>query len=247
MSGAILALQEGKPIPPGYTFLGTSVMTVRLPNGQSRTLPVSIVGFEWVPELPSKVSLISPKTSVTSSTPTFSWHPVIGATYYVLRASQHATIKFERWYRPEQIGCPTGMETCSVVPDATLDSGFASWQVLAWNQVGYAPWSDTQEFSVDIPDPAALVPQPVSPSGAIATGNPVYTWTAVAGAVSYRLSLRNNNGPTSQWWFSPASAGCQTTTSCSVTTQVALQPGTAEWQVQSSTPLGHSNWSAPVR
>jgi hypothetical protein len=118
--------------------------------------------------------------------------------------------------------------------------------VLAWNLTGYGPWSDLQEFSIDVADPAALAPQPVGPSGAISTATPTYTWNVVLSATFYRLSIKGNGGTASFWWYSRLEAGCQTGTQCSATPAANLQNGAAEWQVQSWTANGHSDWSAAV-
>ena len=85
-----------------------------------------------------------------------------------------------------------------------------------------------------------------SPSGAIATANPTYIWTAVPSATFYRLSILSNGGAASLWWYSPLEAGCQTAAQCSTTPPANLQNGTTEWQVQSWTASGHSDWSAPL-
>ena len=98
-------------------------MTVTLPNGESRTLPVSIVGFELVPDLPVKVKLVSPKTAVTSATPTFTWNAVADAAYYVLRITQAAGAPVDLWYRPEQVGCQAEYGPCRAVPATALRRG----------------------------------------------------------------------------------------------------------------------------
>jgi hypothetical protein len=127
-----------------------------------------------------------------------------------------------------------------------LHPGPANWQVLTWNGSGYGPWSDPFNFSVEIDDPAAGVPATISPTGAISSPNVEYVWTAVPGAVAYRLSIANNGGPAAQWWFSPAAGGCLVGAECRVIPQVGLLGGTAVWQVQAWTNAGHGDWSAPV-
>jgi hypothetical protein len=118
--------------------------------------------------------------------------------------------------------------------------------VIAYDQAGYDPWSGVQDFAIDVADAAAPVPQPLGPSGATATANPTYTWTAVPSAVFYRLSIRSNGGTPSLWWYSPLEAGCQSGTTCSATPQANLQNGTADWRVQSWTSAGHSDFSAAL-
>jgi hypothetical protein len=73
-----------------------------------------------------------------------------------------------------------------------------------------------------------------------------YTWTSVAGAIGYRLSIRSNGGPPQEWWYAAAAAGCATAAQCSVQPQANLVTGTAEWTVQAWTTIGHGNWSTPT-
>ena len=70
-------------------------------------------------------------------------------------------------------------------------------------------------------------------------------WTAVSGALSYRLSISNNGGAPAYWWFTPGAAGCDAF-ECSASPQVALLNGTAQWQVQAWTPIGYGPWSPLV-
>jgi len=116
--------------------------------------------------------------------------------------------------------------------------------VLTWNAVGYGPWSATREFLVEIADPAALAPAAVSPTGTIST-DVTYRWTAVSGALSYRLSISNNGGAPAYWWFTPAAASCDAFV-CSASPQAALLNGAAQWQVQAWTTIGYGPWSPLV-
>jgi len=133
-----------------------------------------------------------------------------------------------------------------VSPGVLIKAGAASWKVLTWNGSGYGPWSDTRDFLVEIADPAAAMSAAVSPTGTIVSTNVPYRWTAVAGAISYRLSIRNNGGAAVYWWFTAAAAGCDATTDCSAVPPVALLNGTAEWQVQVWTTNGYGPWTSPV-
>jgi hypothetical protein len=207
------------------------------------SIPVS---FETADAAPGKATLIAPSSPVPSATPTFTWNAVLGTSYYLLRATGSDNIEIERWYRPSQVGCPLGTGTCAASPGGTIHPGPANWRVLTWNGSGYGPWSDPFTFTVEIPDPAAGIPQTIGPSGAITNPNATYRWTSVAGAVSYRLAISNNGQPEVYWWFSPAAAGCLTSAECAVAPQAGLQSGTATWRVQAWTVNGHSGWSAAV-
>jgi hypothetical protein len=155
-------------------------------------------------------------------------------------------VTVDRWYLPAAAGCPLGTGTCIASPGIALKAGAATWRVLTWNGSGYGPWSATREFLVEIADATAAAPAAVSPTGAIVSTNIPYRWTAVAGAISYRLSIRNNGGAPLHWWYTPAAAGCDAMPECNAVPQVALLNGTAQWQVQVWTNSGYGPWSPPV-
>ena len=205
------------------------------------------IAFETASEVPGKATLILPEGATGSSTPTFTWNGVPGASYYLLRIYDRDNVMTELWYRPSEADCPLGTEVCTVSPTLAMLPGPASWQVLTWNAAGWGPWSDTNEFSVEIADPLAGVPTTISPTGSIATANATYRWSRVNNAVLYRLSIRVNGGPATHWRYTPAGLGCAAVSPCSATpADAGLRTGTATWQVQAWTTNGYGNWSAAV-
>ena len=204
------------------------------------------VSFETTSSTPGKATLVSPLTQVTTVTPSFTWNAVLGTSYYLLRVTDRDNLSVDRWYVPSAAGCPLGTGTCTASPGIALKAGKASWKVLTYNGSGYGPWSDTREFLVEIADPAALTPATVSPTGVIVTTNVTYRWTATTGALSYRLSIRNNGGGPTYWWYSPTAAGCQAAAECSAVPSINLLNGTADWQVQAWTTIGYGAWSPSV-
>jgi hypothetical protein len=181
-----------------------------------------------------------------TATPSFSWNAVHSTSHYLLRIVDRDNAITDRWYQPSDAGCPLGTDVCDISPGITVKAGLATWMVLTWNASGYGPWSDERRFLVAVPDPSAAVPAQVSPTGTITGSNVTYTWTSVAGAIAYRLSIRNNGGPAMEWWFTSTAAGCDGGGLCSATPVVELVSGTAEWQVQAWTDVGHSSWSPPI-
>ena len=171
---------------------------------------------------------------------------MLGTSYYLLRVTDRDNVTVDSWYLPAAAGCPIGTGTCTVSPGISLKAGAATWSVLTWNGSGYGPWSATREFPVEIADPAALTPAAVSPTEAIVSANVTYRWTAVAGALSYRLSIRNNGGAPTYWWYTPAAAGCDLASECTASPQVALLNGTVQWQVQVWTAIGYGPWTPLV-
>lgn len=232
--------------PNTLLAIGPAQWQIRAWSGAGAGQWSSTVSFETASSAPGKATVIGPAGAITSLTPTFTWNGVLGTSYYLLRVTDRDNVTSDRWYRPSQVGCPLGTEVCTVSPGIAVDPGPGNWQVLTWNAAGYGPWSDTRAFSVEIADSLAGVPAVVSPTDAVGTAHPTYTWTAVAGAVNYRLSIRVNESSAMHSWYRPLDAGCDTATQCSIVSQVPLQNGTAEWQVQVWTANGHGDWSPLV-
>ena len=196
--------------------------------------------------VPGKATLVAPTGPVTTSTPTFSWNAVPTTSYYLLRVTDRDNVSTDRWYRPSEAGCATGTGLCEAAPNLVVKSGAARWQVLTWNASGYGPWSDTRSFLVEVADPTAAAPEAEIPAGTIDTFHTEFVWTSVGGALTYRLSIRNNGGPAHTFWYTPAAAGCDTRTDCVVVPVLRLTNGTAEWMVQAWTSDGFGPWTDPV-
>jgi hypothetical protein len=208
--------------------------------------PVAFDAFDATDSAPGAATLVSPLSPVTTVAPSFTWNAVIGTAYYLLRVTDRDNVTIDRWYLPAAMGCPLGAGICAASPGIPLKAGVVTWRVLTWNASGYGPWSETREFPVEIADPAAPTPDALGPTGAIVSTNVPYRWTAVAGAISYRLSIRNNGNAPISWWYTAAAAGCDATGECHAVPQVALINGTAQWQVQAWTNTGYSQWSPVI-
>src|SRR6185295_1285956 len=117
----------------------------KISGGGSWTASVS---FDAADSAPGKATLVSPAATVTTATPSFTWNAVPGTSYYLLHATDRDNVSIERWYRPDDAGCPLGTGLCTVSPGLLLKAGAASWKVLTWNGSGYGPWSDTRDFLV---------------------------------------------------------------------------------------------------
>jgi hypothetical protein len=98
---------------------------------------------------------------------------------------------------------------------------------------------------------AALAPVatvPVSPSGSIATATPAFTWSAVATATYYLLSIADADpGSPLETWFTPSQAGCPIGVgTCTVAAPRTLKPGLVTWKVLTYNLDGYGPWSAPM-
>jgi hypothetical protein len=192
---------------------------------------------------PGPVSPLNPSGPVSTTSPAFEWSAESTATYYLLQIADWSGTTVDSWFTPTAAGCASGSGTCSAVPNVSIAPGPASWKILAWNPSGYGPWSATRPFLIDTADPQAQAPQPLSPAGTLWSHHPVYSWSRVADAVLYRLSVSMNGQPASEWWFTPANLACVAAgATCSMGLTVA-ENGAADWRVQAWTASGRGAWS----
>jgi len=91
--------------------------------------------------------------------------------------------------------------------------------------------------------PAAAVL--VSPNGDITSNRASYTWNKVSTATYYYLLVDGPSGALIRQWYTSAQAACGAST-CSVTPNVTLASGTYTWKIQTWSPVGFGDWSAPM-
>jgi hypothetical protein len=108
-------------------------------------------------DVPGKATLISPSGTFSNSTrPDFKWNAVSESTWYYLWVEDNIGQRIQLWYTSAEAGCAAGTGTCGAWPFTRLDSGAAlapgsaRWWVQTWNEKGYGPWSDPQEFNMGV-------------------------------------------------------------------------------------------------
>lgn len=95
--------------------------------------------------VPGKPTLISPYGYINTTSPTFYWYAVSGATYYYfyLYDGLSDTVLGEGWVSASSV---TSGSTCYLnVGDIGYSTDF-QWCVLAYNDAGEGPWSDGMGF-----------------------------------------------------------------------------------------------------
>ncbi len=99
---------------------------------------------------PAKATLISPTGNIQGNTPIYKWNAVSNSSWYQLwvNDSSNSSGKIKIWYTAEQVGCSSGIGTCSITPSTVLASGNAQWWIQTWNEFGYGDWSEAMSFSV---------------------------------------------------------------------------------------------------
>jgi hypothetical protein len=161
----------------------------------------------------------APTGTVTSSTPTFQWTAVPQATSYEVWVNDLTT-------NQSKVLDTTGLTGTSWTPSTPLTVGHSyRWWVQAVNANAHQ-WSASQDFTVTPPPPT-----PQTPSGAVGTLQPTFTWNSAAWATSYEVwinDLTTNQNRTMD-------AGGLTGTSWTPGTR--LTPGHSyEWWVQGVNP-----------
>ena len=98
---------------------------------------------------PGKVTLVFPRGTITTTTPTYVWNADSTATWYYLWVNDNAGIpRIQAWYTSGQVGCTSGIGLCSVTPSIGFTSSAGRWWIQTWNPNGYGPWSDPLDFAL---------------------------------------------------------------------------------------------------
>ena len=226
---------------------GVTVVTVVARDAANNTATATLTVTYNAP--PGPATLVAPTGTITTTTPSFTWHAVSGATDYQLwvnDAGQQARINAT--YTAAAAGCAAGTGTCSVSPGVALAAGAAMWWIRTSNGAGEGSWSAGLAFVVPPPADSTVPPGPatlVAPSGIISTATPAFTWQAVSGATEYQLWVNDASQQARiNATYSAAAAGCPAGTgTCTISPAVTLAPGAALWWIRTSNAAGGA-WSA---
>lgn len=135
---------------------------------------------------------ISPSGTITNNLPTFTWNVSSGATSYRLTVFNNSTNAFE--YRGLYVpGTACSSTVCSYRPLIVLANYSYRFGVAAVNSAGSSglPLRSTWRTFTVASSASLARPVTISPSGAISSINPVFSWNSVSGAVYYRLAVYN--------------------------------------------------------
>jgi PKD repeat protein len=175
----------------------------------------------------------SPKNSIETTLPTYTWQALPGVYSYDLYITGSTTT-----YTAAQANCSNQEVFCSVTQQTALNLGQEYfWNVRARNVVGTGPWGTGTTFK---PGSVPVPPILISPVGSDIVALPVYTWNAVSGADSYDLYL----GGVSLKKYSAAEANCATGVGqCTIPQQTALTLGRNYfWNVRAVNAVGVGPW-----
>jgi hypothetical protein len=182
---------------------------------------------------PAAPSPIRPNGTIGTSTPTYKWRTVGGATVYRLSVYNVDTSTYVINVNVKASTYCSGW-TCSFKPTTSLIQGNYRFKVRARNGAGWGPISSWMKFRYGPP----AAPLLISPSGSISSTTPSYTWKAVSGAAVYRLSVYYIDTSTSVINVNvTASVYCSGAT-CSFTPATALSGGNYRFKVRARNAVG---------
>ncbi|MDD2754905.1 MAG: hypothetical protein PHS80_05175 [Methanothrix sp.] len=163
---------------------------------RGRTLWSNQMDFTVCTSLPGKATLVSPKDTIGSKNPVFTWMPVNGAIMYrltIAKAGNPNAPIFDETYLAEDVLSNID-QTCSVGPVLSQDleeAVYYRWWIQTINCMGEGPRSYFKDFKYKTVIPGK--PNPISPSGLISTNSPTFTWTAASAATGYHLEVHIRN------------------------------------------------------
>jgi hypothetical protein len=191
--------------------------------------------------LPDTPSPIAPNTLVEITTPTFTWQAAASAVSYRLIITGASGSVYEDEFDTDDI-C-TG-DRCSAVPEVELLRGTYNWQVEAWNGEGSRTTSEAVSFDVAVPEPPTA-PNLISPTGAVTTSTPTFTWNEVPEATWYFLQIEGNEQTLLGQWYSALDV-CPGEV-CSLTVTRPIANGTYTWSMQARNSIAEGPFSAAQR
>lgn len=188
---------------------------------------------------PGRATLISPKGTIGTFNPTFTWNPVADCTRYFLKVTGPAGYTYGEWHDAEEVTADT---ICTLPAPEELDPGDYTWQIRTGNCIGDGPWSAIVSFK--IVDKAPTRVSTILPRGLVSTRTPLFIWSAVPGSTQYRLLVEND---TDEIINVPYSAEEVTRGyRCSVLSPIILPDDdpVLYWRVQASNDVGDGPWSS---
>jgi len=192
-------------------------------------------------------TLLSPTGTIASTSPTFEWTSVTGASQYRLFVQRRGATLYDAVSTAVATSCDGG-GNCSLASPIALGNGLHSWWIRAGDGTGEGPWSVEGTFTVSTtstPPTGAATLQ--APTGTIDDTTPVFRWTEVIGATQYNVWV---NGPYNMgqnpvinavYPSAVCSAGV-----CSTSSAAVLANGGFQWWVQAQNAAGNGPWSPPT-
>ncbi|MGB5661532.1 MAG: GDSL-type esterase/lipase family protein [Thermoanaerobaculia bacterium] len=99
--------------------------------------------------VPGAPSTVSPKNTINTATPTFTWNreSPVRATWYRLQVDDSVGTVLDIWLKAADY---CGGSSCSASSIVTLANGSHSWRVRGRNPKGTGSWSSSRSFTVSV-------------------------------------------------------------------------------------------------
>jgi hypothetical protein len=183
-------------------------------------------------------TMTGPSGSSTPTVPTYTWTPVLGATYYQLWVEKAPGLPvIQHMYS----AAACNGAACSVTPSVGLGLGVVhkAW-VRGWSSQGFGPWSAGLPFTTGLFAPTTDL---YGPRGATSNPAPTYKWRELSHATGYELWVQRAGS-------NPAIATVFTSWrrnggELSVTPTTELPDGSYSWWVRPHYAWGPGLWSTP--
>lgn len=186
------------------------------------------------PQIPTGMSVTGNLTTYPPS-PVFNWTHDPNTTWYQLVVKDGGSTVLDQWY---EVGVDIACNgTCAIEPafSAFLSNGDYDWYVQPYNDAHGAPTlsarSDTEQFSVVVPDPEQ--PTGLNTIGSLVTAPviPQFEWDHDGATAWYQVQI--NKGATSilNQWYDITSGDIACTTTCVITPNLELSNGDYQWFV----------------
>jgi len=191
---------------------------------------------------PPAATLISPNGTISDNTPTYTWNAIPTATHYQLIVKNaQAQELINQTYTTTQAQCAGSAGTCSITPNVNLADGNYQWSIQTSNQSGNGTLSNIMPFTINI---LPLGTTLVSPNGTVSENRLTFVWNAVPTTTQYLLQVTDMTGLIIDRWYDTEEVGCANGTgTCSITPNIEIAEGDAQWQVQTANNSGNGPMS----
>lgn len=134
------------------------------------------------------------------------------------------------------------VDRCTVTPETNLLNGGYAVRLRGWGAAGFSGWTAPASFTLNFPPPPAVESTAVMNAN---SGEPVFTWDGVPGALWYQLLISTADGESvSSDWHLAAELGCENTGPCTLKPLLALPNGSYRWYLGTWGPGGPgAGWS----
>ncbi len=159
------------PLKTGDSFS----WTVQATNANLQSAVSSALNFSVILGPPTP---LSPAGTASTTFPTFTWNTVAGANQYYIWVDDITT--GARGVISQYVAA--GAVPFTPTSPLTSNDTYRWWLLSVAADGGFSAWSSSKDFTISLPVPTSL-----APGGTVASLQPTFSWSAVAGATAYGI------------------------------------------------------------